>query len=826
MMKKYLLLLMMLWIACSYGQVKGKIVSGSGGPVPFASVLVKNTYNSTSSNESGDYVLNISAKGKYTLVFRSLGYKTKSVNVTVDALPYRLNVTLQEEELKLREVVVSSGEDPARAIIQKAIAARRANADKTGRFEADFYSRGLFKLVDVPKEILGQEVGDLGGTVDTTTQSGVFYLSETVSKVKYQKPGKLHEQVLASKVSGEDNGYSYNNAESAEFNFYENYIPFEVNAVSPIADNAFHYYRFKLESTFFDEQGHLINKIKLLPKREYEPAFDGYIYIVESTWEIYAVDVNLPGSRIEQPLLNKLSIKQNFGYNAEAGLWSRNIQVLEFDASLFGIGFKGRFSYIYSNFNFSPPFDSNTFSNEVLAYAPGATDKPDSYWSKNRPIPLTREELNDYRKKEREQQLESTEAYQDSLDRQRNRFRFFHPVTGYTYHNTFNNWTLTYTGIIRKLGFNTVQAYAFAPSVIFKKTDAGKETYTTIGTDLNYGFAEQRFRMVGTVSRKFDAFKDRILTLSGGSSIEQFNPERPINRIVNSVSTLFFRDNYMKLYDNNFLRLSYQEEVINGLYLYGTFEYTRRHALYNNTNFSTIKNLEKLYTSNNPLLPYDFETPAFLEHNMFKASVTARITFGQKYWTLPTRKENLPNRYPRVYLKYEKGFASSIGDYNFDHISTRINYTFTAGNKGELGTAVRAGKFFNSDNIAFTDYRHFNGNQTHIGKSERYLNVFNFLPYYTHSTNKQYLEGHMEHNFKGWLTNKVPVLRELNFYLVAGYHVLTTPEHNPYMEFTVGFDNLGWGKFRFLRIDYVRSYENGFRGDGVIFGLTFLDILE
>ena len=42
------------------------------------------------------------------------------------------------------------------------------------------------------------------------------------------------------------------------------------------------------------------------------------------------------------------------------------------------------------------------------------------------------------------------------------------------------------------------------------------------------------------------------------------------------------------------------------------------------------------------------------------------------------------------------------------------------------------------------DYKHFNGNQTHIGQSERYLNVFNLLPYYANSTNDAYFEIHSD----------------------------------------------------------------------------------
>jgi hypothetical protein len=178
-----------------------------------------------------------------------------------------------------------------------------------------------------------------------------------------------------------------------------------------------------------------------------------------------------------------------------------------------------------------------------------------------------------------------------------------------------------------------------------------------------------------------------------------------------------------------------------------------------------------------------------------------------------------------LYIKYEKGFAASINDYNFDHLSTRINYDLAMGDIGELGTSLRAGKFFNSKNIAFTDYRHFNGNQTYVGKSERYLNVFNLLPYYTHSTNDQYFEAHLEHNFKGYITNSIPVLEKLNYYLVAGYHFLAVPEQKPYMEGTIGLDNVGWGKFRLLRLDYIRSNANR-RNSGVILGLTFIDFLE
>jgi hypothetical protein len=825
-MKQLYLILLFIIALPATAQVTGKITSQNGEPVPFASVVVAGTYNGTSSNENGLYTLSLKQKGTHTIIFQSLGFKTREVKVDINQLPYTLNVVLEDENYTIKEVVIFNKDNPADAIIKKAIANRKANSEKTAKFEADFYSRGIFRVKDAPQKILGQDLGDFGIELDST-RSGVIYLSETFSHVKYQKPGKINEQVIASKVSGDDNGFSFNNAGAAEFDFYENYLPFEVNVVSPIADNAFNYYKFTLESTFFDSQNHLINKIKLTPKRDNEPAFTGYIYIVDESWAIYAVDVRITGKQIKQDILNTLNIQQTYGYNTTERIWTKNVQTLDFEAGIFTIGFSGRFSYVYSNFVFEPNFDKKTFTNEVLTFTEESNKKDDDFWSISRPIPLTDEEVADYTKKDSIKELRKSKTYLDSIDHNRNRFKWHSPVLGYTYYNSYENWNINYSGIIRRLGFNTVQAYHLAPSFYFTKKNPENKTYYTIGTDLNYGFAEKRFRATGTISKKFSNFTNRIITLSGGSSIEQFNPERPINRIVNSIATLFWRHNYMKLYDNTFLRLNYQEEVVNGLTVLGSIEYTRRKSLFNNTNFSTLKDAQKPYLSNNPLLPDDFDAPAFEKHHLYKASLATRIVFGQRYIKRPDGKFNVPSdKYPRIFLKYEKGFASSIDDYNFDHLSTRVTYDVTAGNKGELGMSFRAGKFFNSDNISFVDYRHFNGNQTHIGKSERYLNVFNLLPYYDHSTNDQYFEAHLEHNFKGYLTHWVPLLNKLNYHLVAGYHLLTIPERNPYMEFTVGLDNVGWGKFRFLRIDYVRSYENGFKGDGVIFGLTFLDILE
>jgi hypothetical protein len=69
--------------------------------------------------------------------------------------------------------------------------------------------------------------------------------------------------------------------------------------------------------------------------------------------------------------------------------------------------------------------------------------------------------------------------------------------------------------------------------------------------------------------------------------------------------------------------------------------------------------------------------------------------------------------------------------------------------------------------------------------------------------------------------NKIPLLNKLQWNLIGSFHQINVPNTKPYQEFSIGFDNIGFGKFRFLRIDYVRAYQNGYVGDGVMFGIQF-----
>ena len=819
----------LLFSILASAQIKGTITDEKGNPLPFVTILQENTFNGTTSNEQGNYEFNLKKTEKQTVIFQFLGFKTQKVAVQADKLPYTLNIKMVEESFSLNEVVINKKVNPALAIIKKAIENRKENTVKTNRFNADFYSRGIFKLKNAPKKIFGQKIGDMNGSLDSTG-TGIISLSETFSKISYEKPNNLKEVVTASKVSGNDNGYSYNTARSSFYDFYDNTVEFGIKMISPIANNAFNYYNYKLESTFFDENKNLINKIKVIAKRDSEPVFEGYIYIVEDSWALYAVDLDIKGYRMKQEFVDVMTLKQNFSYNSINRIWAKNTQSLDITAGAFGIGFTGKFNYVYNNYEFIKSFVPKTFTNEITRIEIDSNKKDSLFWSNSRPIPLTIEENTDYIRKDSIYKVRNSEKYLDSIDAKGNKFKIGKLLTGYTFKNSAEKYSLSYEGLLNvgSLSFNTVQGYNFDSGFRYtnRKNQDNKGRYTTISTKFNYGFAEDRLRVTGQFLHRFNKMNYATLYINGGSSVKQFNPNDPISKVVNTISTLAFRNNFMKLYNLESVSIGYSQDIANGVNLNGKVEYQQRKPLFNNTDFSFL-NKSDFYSSNNPLDPNDFNTSPFEKHHLTKTTLNARINFGNKYSSRPDGKFNIRNeKYPTLYLGFEKGFASNEKKYEFEHLNTRLTYDLILGNKGMLGLNLKAGKFFNAENIAFMDYKHFNGNQTHIGQSERYLNVFNLLPYYSSSTNDSYFELHSEYNDKGYIMNKIPLLNKLKSTLNIGFHSLSTPSNRPYNEVTVGLDNLGFGKFKILRVDYIRSYQSGFQGDGVVFGLKFLNILE
>lgn len=821
-----ILLFLLLTSQFTFSQITGTVKDTNDLPLPYVNIYTEDGIHGTTTNEEGNFELRISKTGEYELVFQFLGYQTLKKKILINNFPFQLDVQLTSETTNLDEVTINSQDNPANRIIKNAIASRKENLGKLEQYTANYYSRGLWRIKNAPEKILGQDIGDLGGGLDST-RSGIIYLSETISEITFQAPNDFKEKIIASKVSGNDNGFSLNSAEESDFSFYNNTININAEIVSPIADYAFNYYDYKLEGIFYDTEGHLINKIRVTPKRPKDRVFSGLIYIVEDSWQIFGTELITTGQAIQVTPIEELTFTQNFKYSEENKFWIKISQAVDFSFSLFGIGGDGRFTAVYSNYNFEPQFEKKTFTREVLSFAEEANKKDSIYWNKIRPVPLTTEELTDYVKKDSLQELKSSKKYLDSVDTAQNKFSVSNLLFGYSFGNSYKKQRFSISSPLFGTHFNTVQGFNTSVEVSYRKNlDDNFGKYWRVYSKMNYGFSDDLFRITAGFQKKFNNISKPIISIEAGVETAQINSTQPISERINDITSLFFERNYLKLYEKQFAEISYQQELFNGFSVFSDFSYQQRNALFNTSDNSWFNQDGVFYTSNNPLQPSNFGSAPFMNHHIFKLNVSGRIDFAQKYLSYPNSKINVSsNKFPTLYLTYEKGFGSEFSNYNFDQVRAALMQTINLGNKGDFGYTLKGGAFLSDSEISYLDYQHFNGNQTRIGTGS-YLNKFNLLPYYELSTKNNYLEFHAEQDFQGWILGKLPLINKLNYNLILGAHALSIENNKPYTEFSVGIDNLGFGKYRLLRLDYVVSNYQGKQDAAFVFGLKFLGIFE
>ena len=153
----------------------------------------------------------------------------------------------------------------------------------------------------------------------------------------------------------------------------------------------------------------------------------------------------------------------------------------------------------------------------------------------------------------------------------------------------------------------------------------------------------------------------------------QFNPANPIGETLNSLYSLWGRENYMKLYDKAFGRVGFERELVNGVFLRTGIEYAQRSPLRNSTDFTWNNNDEKSYISNNPIAPDNDFSPAFLQNEALTFEAALRLRYKQKYSTYPNQKFIYGSDYPDLWITYRKGIQSFGSDVNYDLLSVRLD---------------------------------------------------------------------------------------------------------------------------------------------------------
>ncbi len=812
-----LLLTSALFATVFAARISGKVTDEKGVALPYASILVKNTGKGCSANQSGEYFLQLDP-GTYTLVCQYVGYTRTEKTITVTQADQQLDFRLAVLQTSMNEVIVKSGgEDPAYAIIRHAIAKRKEYRQPLDAFTCEAYIKTLMKLRKLPKKVLGQKIAEddkkeMG--VDSTGK-GVFYLSESLTHIAFQKPEHMKLEVLSGRESG-SNGYGFNFP--IFINFYENNVDVlatQLNPrgyISPIADGALNYYRYKYLGSFW-EDGKAVNQIKVIPKRKYEPLFSGTINITENDWHIHSLELLLT-KESQLQLMDTLRIKQ-IQVPVGGNVWRTGNQVVYFTFNILGIDATGNFVNVYNKYNTHPVFPKNYFNKVVMQYDTAVNKKTGNYWDSIRPVPLEPEEIRDYKVKDSLYQyrkaMEGSKQYIDSMRRKQGHITipkiFWDGFTRSDY-NPRGAFSYTWQPLLKEVQYNTVEGIVLNAEATLRKSFGRDKQVVSFTPHIRYGFSNGHLNAWAALSltgRTKDSSRFRgMWTIAGGKRVSQFNQNNPISPLVNEIYTLLWRKNYLKLYENYFARINYTKRFDNDLSITGNLLYEDRRPLENTTDYSIVKNKNQF----TPNYPYEQIGSQFTPNHAVIAGVSLQYRPGQRYIQYPGRKVSIGSKYPTLMLSYQKGINGILGsDVNFDKwqfsIWDNVNFKIP----GQLFYRFSAGGFFNTHQVFIQDYQHFNGNQTLFAST--YLNSFQLAPYYANSTTARfYADGHIEHHFNGFLTNKIPLFRRLNWFLVAGSNAFYVNSNNNYVELFGGLENI----FKILRVDVVGSYLNGKNG--------------
>jgi hypothetical protein len=790
----------------------GSVTDGDGLALPFATVVIKGTTIGTSANGEGVYTLELAA-GSYSVTCQFMGYTSQTQYVTIGHENKTLNFQLAPQSLKISEVVVKAdGEDPAYAIMRKVIAKRKHHADLIRTLETDVYLKGTLRTRSFPDKLMGISING-ADTKDAKTEmgldsngKGIIYLVEELSHYSYKAPEKTYNKVISVRESGDPQGLGFASMPPIT-NIYENNINLlglnERGFISPANGSAFLYYKYKFLGSYM-EDGRMINKIQVIPRRKYEPLFSGYVYVVEDEWLFQSLELTLT-RQSQMNLLDTLRLEQYFRPVAK-DLWSIQSQILYPTLTILGFDMVGSFVTVYQHQKINQPLPEGIFERKIIAaYDSSATSRERAYWDTIRPIPLEKDEVRDYHFKD--SIFTTQKKNEDSL----NKIARYNLGPGAfllgrpSIKINKNTWSMR--PLASAIQFNSVEGLNATVDIKWDHHFHNKNSFTARWLN-RYGFGNKQYNSLLKLDLILadSSWRGRYsrIGLSGGKYVYQINNQNPISPFMNELYTLLAGKNYLKLYTNRLLELKINRNWGNGLQAAASISYEQRSSLANSTDYTFRERHDTDITPNQPA-----NLPPLTKQDAAIFSASIQYQPGAHYVQYPKYKVSTGSTAPVFKLAYTKaipGPGNARAD--FDKWLGAVRGNIRLRMLGNLNYHIIGGGFFNKSVLDIPDWHHINGNRTFLANP--YLNSFQLAPYYRFSNNADiYLEGHAAWHLGGLFTNKIPLFRRLNWFLVAGSNVLYINTSDYYAEVFIGLENIGWKLLRFGRVDLIAGYESG-----------------
>lgn len=693
--------------------ITGKVIDArTNKPLMHASLKIAGTSSGTSADDDGNFILKVKP-GSYDLITSYIGYFSDTSNFYITDSDYVRNIFLKPTDI-FTEVIEVAGEDPAYEIIRKAIRYKKEFRKNLNEYNYDAYSKFVirsnvnpFADEDVKKDSSGMSI------------FGILE-SETVG---YFKKPDLEKQIVKSKR--ETANISRGFAIPLIVNFYDEKIDLGENKIpSPLNDDAFDYYEYKLTGTTSIDST-LIYKIKVINTSSFKPQFLGTIYVMDSIFALVKVDLQTSAEAVTG--VDYLNFKQKFSQyqdKSKKNFWMPTDIEITANGSFAGLfKFKGDVFTIVSDYRINEKTPPGIFD-EVIIKVEKDAKKDSAYWKKNQIIKNTEEESKAYSSIER-----NTEERKKGI-------RFSGVSLGIGKYFTAD--------LLESYKFSSVAGNQLGIKLNFNK-DFGRYT-----SDLyfGYGFADEKIKYKFNLGAQL--LSDRSLRL--GLSAYDFLRSPYMDRQWyhdwdNTGSTLVSKKDLYTYYYSNGYSLDISKKIIPQIGIGLGYRQDKQQTAYVTTDYSFAQK-DNAYTVNPPI------------NDAFRRALSLTLTLDPNLYRAIDWGDGDISRfriteYPTLYFKTENSWKDFLG-------STFDNRKYTVEIRGENNFATRVKPRY------LLGFRSVNGNIPYqdLGYFDIYSNPSNDRVYVVMDYRDYYGDKLFyflfDNDFGKIFPSSVPVLKSIN----------------------------------------------------------------
>lgn len=794
------LLLFLLCLCClsvDAQTFRGMVIDKGGRPIAHASLFIQENRMGIMTDANGAFSAQLNP-GNYSCSVFCPGYEEYQWHFRHSESGTMTNIILERRHFELPSNS-DQEHNAATDIVRSAIEAAPTYRKRIAYYKADIYSKIRAKLIKVPGiQKMSKNVRYLA-----KHYKGQLVVNEEHNTMSYHYPYNVDIRLLSqTTVIPEELNTQI---DLTNTNIYDGKI---FGKLSPIAPEAMRYYQYILICTI-QAGGHTVYKIQVVPKHLESVLVSGYIYVVDKLWCVSAFDiltydshfvanVKVTCKEVAPHAFLPITIQSNVNYhNTGFEALSHGVHSITYDSiCMHEPSLEPQPPYQKGKRHFERllPKDLISFSADSAAL-----NRDSLLWSSIRRLPLLPDEALSYRLIPPVQKKKTFHFSMKDWSDVRTWWNLIVHGDRFTTPNK-KQWMDCYNiqSVVPEYNFVDGFWIGYKCRLGWRISHANTLEFNPA---VYYATARHKWIAFGDISFTYAPMARGRIALKGGTLTEDYNQETGESRLFNSVSALIYADNYVKLFNKQYLAISHQIEPFNGALFTSSLSWERRRSIENYVHHSLLGQDAEDNT------PYKYETPPMPASRLLKMTLNLEYTPAHYYRIVNEQKVYEETENPVLNFIYTQAF--SIGKVesspHYSKMQASIRQTLNVGLFNRFIWGAEGGCFFHTKSMEFPDYHHFPTVQN-TSSTRPFSYGFFLLDCYTYSTPDRWLMLNATWNTPYLLVKYLPMFRHKKFDEAVHARLLATPEEYPYIElsysagvadrsrvgFCIGFDREGY----------------------------------